>query len=54
VKSISAKKSVGKKDTKKDRTLTSVERTAAIQPRELYDRDEAAAEFLIDSGASSH
>jgi hypothetical protein len=53
-KSISAKKSVDKKDTKKDRTLASVERTAAIQSREMYDRDEAAAELLIDSGASSH
>jgi hypothetical protein len=45
---------VDKKDTKKDRTLTSVERTAAMQSRGMYDRDEAADEVLIDTGASSH
>jgi hypothetical protein len=45
---------VDKKDKRKKRTLTSVERTAATQSREIYDRDEAADEFLIDSGASSH
>jgi gag-polypeptide of LTR copia-type len=45
-KSSSAKKAVDRKDKKKDRTL-SVERTAATQSREMYDRDEAADEFLI-------
>jgi hypothetical protein len=34
--------------------LTSVERTAAMQSRVMYDRDEAADEFFIDSGACSH
>jgi hypothetical protein len=34
--------------------LNSVERTAATQSRKMYDRDEAADDFLIDSGASSH
>jgi gag-polypeptide of LTR copia-type len=43
--SSSAKKAADKKDTKKDRKLTSVERTVAMQSREMYDRDEAADEF---------
>jgi hypothetical protein len=53
-KSNSAKKAVDKKVKTKDRTLVSVEGTVTMQSRVMYDRDEAADEFLIDSGASSH
>jgi gag-polypeptide of LTR copia-type len=53
-KSNSAKKAMDKKVKTKDRTLISVEGTVTMQSRVMYDRDEAADEFFIDSGASSH